>query len=225
MNRSKQIVQNGSCRKTGAVASRRAAVCSLGAAISAVVTGSIFGQDTEKIDNEAERQLMEKDLQRFEEVKRQSMEAARKARRERMPPEKREVAEQMANAGSIEEQQRILEDWHVRQTTIRLRQELGVSEEEWTVIQPRMAHIFYVHRASYGVGASPAALRVAQLMGELRVLVNNKETKPEEIKAKLTALRSAKVQARQELSQAQKSLRQLMTLRQEAVLVLNGLLE
>ena len=88
-----------------------------------------------------------------------------------------------------------------------------------------MADIFYLHRASYGVGASPAALRVAQLMGELRVLVSNKETKPEEIKAKLTALRSAKVQARQELSQVQKSLRQLMTLRQEAVLVLNGLLE
>ena len=106
MNRAKQIVQKGSCRKTGAVASRRAVVCSFGAAISAVVTGSVFGQDTEKIDNEAERQLMEKDLQRFEEVKRQSMEAARKARRERLPPEKREVAEQMANAGSVEEQQR-----------------------------------------------------------------------------------------------------------------------
>jgi hypothetical protein len=49
--------------------------------------------------------------------------------------------------------------------------------------------------------------------------------KPEEIKAKLTALRAAKEQARQDLVKARQDLRQLMTLRQEAVLVLNGLLD
>ncbi len=47
----------------------------------------------------------------------------------------------------------------------------------------------------------------------------------DQIKARLGALRSAKEKAQQELATAQHSLRQLMTLRQEAVLVLNGLLD
>jgi len=45
------------------------------------------------------------------------------------------------------------------------------------------------------------------------------------INVKLTALRAAKEKARQELAAAQQSLRQLMTIRQEAVLVLNSLLD
>ena len=49
--------------------------------------------------------------------------------------------------------------------------------------------------------------------------------KPEEIKAKLTALRAAKERATQELAKARQGLRQIMNLRQEAVLVLNGLLD
>lgn len=60
---------------------------------------------------------------------------------------------------------------------------------------------------------------------DLRELLANKEAKAEEIKARLTALRGAKEQERQDLVKARQSLRQLMTLRQEAVLVLNGLLD
>jgi outer membrane protein TolC len=47
----------------------------------------------------------------------------------------------------------------------------------------------------------------------------------EQIKAKLAALRAAKQKAAQDLATARQSLRQLMTLRQEALLVLNGLLD
>ena len=47
----------------------------------------------------------------------------------------------------------------------------------------------------------------------------------DQIKAKLTALRAAREQARRELATAQRSLRQLLTLRQEAHLVLRGLLD
>jgi hypothetical protein len=46
-----------------------------------------------------------------------------------------------------------------------------------------------------------------------------------EIKAKLGALRVTKEKARGELASARRNLRQVMTVRQEAVLVLNGLLE
>ena len=47
----------------------------------------------------------------------------------------------------------------------------------------------------------------------------------EAIKAKLTALRAAKEKDRRELAAARQSLRQVLTLRQEAHLVLHGLLE
>ncbi len=60
---------------------------------------------------------------------------------------------------------------------------------------------------------------------ELREVLGDKDAKADEIKAKLTALRAAKEQSRQELVKARENLRQIMTLRQEAVLVLNGLLE
>jgi uncharacterized protein YPO0396 len=46
-----------------------------------------------------------------------------------------------------------------------------------------------------------------------------------QIKAKLTSLRAAKERAAQELSRARQNLRQIMSVRQEALLVLNGLLD
>jgi len=47
----------------------------------------------------------------------------------------------------------------------------------------------------------------------------------DQIKTKATALRVAKERTAQELGKARQNLRQVMTLRQEALLVLNGLLD
>ena len=60
---------------------------------------------------------------------------------------------------------------------------------------------------------------------ELRELLRNESATAEQIKAKLAALRAAKQKAAQDLATARQSLRQLMSLRQEALLVLNGLLD
>jgi hypothetical protein len=60
---------------------------------------------------------------------------------------------------------------------------------------------------------------------ELRQMLPNKDAPADQIKAKLTALRAAQEQSRQELTKARQNLRQLLTLRQEAALVLNGLLD
>jgi hypothetical protein len=60
---------------------------------------------------------------------------------------------------------------------------------------------------------------------ELRELLHDDAVGADQIKAKLTALRAAKERAVRELAGARQTLRQLMTLRQEAVLVLNGLLD
>jgi hypothetical protein len=60
---------------------------------------------------------------------------------------------------------------------------------------------------------------------ELRETLNNKDAPADQVKAKLTALRAAQLAAAQELTKGRQNLRQIMTLRQEAVLVLNGLLD
>ena len=60
---------------------------------------------------------------------------------------------------------------------------------------------------------------------ELRELLRDDSAAADQIKAKLAALRAAKQKAAQDLATARQSLRQLMTLRQEALLVLNGLFD
>ncbi len=58
----------------------------------------------------------------------------------------------------------------------------------------------------------------------LETTLENAAATPEEIKAKLTALRAAKEKAKAELATAQKDLREVLSLRQEAQLVLMGML-
>lgn len=66
-------------------------------------------------------------------------------------------------------------------------------------------------------------LTVVEKAGEaLRTTLENEAATPDDIKAKLTALRTEREKARQELATAQKELRLILTLRQEAQLVLMG---
>ncbi len=60
---------------------------------------------------------------------------------------------------------------------------------------------------------------------DLQKTLENKDSKPEEIKAKLDALREAKTKAKTDLTAAQADLKGVLTQRQEAVLVEAGLLE
>ncbi len=59
----------------------------------------------------------------------------------------------------------------------------------------------------------------------LQTLLEDKNATNDEIKSKLSALRKARETSKQELIAAQKQLRELLTLRQEAELVVMGLLE
>ena len=59
----------------------------------------------------------------------------------------------------------------------------------------------------------------------LRTLLANEQAKPAEIKSALAEFRKAREKSRQELAAARKSLREIVTLRQEAQLVLMGLLD
>lgn len=72
-------------------------------------------------------------------------------------------------------------------------------------------------------GGEPTAVDTA---GEaLQTTLANAAATPDEIKAKLTALRAAREKAKQELATAQKQLKDVLTLRQEAQLVMMGMLD
>jgi flagellar motility protein MotE (MotC chaperone) len=66
---------------------------------------------------------------------------------------------------------------------------------------------------------------VEKLQQELQTTLEDTSATPDTIKQQLTKLRAAKEKAKQELAKAQQDLRQVLTLRQEAVLVLMGLLD
>ena len=55
--------------------------------------------------------------------------------------------------------------------------------------------------------------------------MDNKDAAPETIAKKLTSLREARDKARKDVADAQKELKEVLTQRQEAVLVMNGMLE
>ena len=58
----------------------------------------------------------------------------------------------------------------------------------------------------------------------LQKVLESESAKPEEIKAKLTGLRAAREKAKQDLAKAQQDLKQILTVKQEATLVLGGIL-
>ena len=192
---------------THAGISRRRALGSAGAAILGVVSDAAFGREGA---GEGSRREMSPDM------------------RERME-QSRAFAERMRNAGSPEEQAKIMAERRAQdraRTVEGYKGQLGVSDPEWAVIKPRLEAVYdLVHPAAqFGRADSRATTPVDQKKSELRELLGNQDAAPEQIKAGLTALRLANEKARQELAKARQDLRQLMTVRQEATLVLSGLL-
>ena len=82
-----------------------------------------------------------------------------------------------------------------------------------------------------GGDAQPAAATttpespVAKAAAELRTVTENKEAAAADVKAKLDAYRAARAKAKEELAAAQKELTELLTPKQEAVLVSMGMLD
>jgi plasmid maintenance system antidote protein VapI len=203
--------------------SRRVAAGSSVLAFLHLLTRSAFGQSREQALKEAqERAQAAAQAQRDG-----AAEDSFRRMQERMDPEQRAFFEQMWNADTADERIKVSQDWQLRQLLERLKRELGVSQEEWSVLQPRIVAVYrLVHmQPSSGKEDTEGLALVAQRMKELRELLDNKEAKPGEIKAKLTALRAARERGVQDLVKARQNLRRLLTLRQEAVLILHGLLD
>jgi Spy/CpxP family protein refolding chaperone len=126
----------------------------------------------------------------------------------------------------------------------RMQEQLGASAEEWTVIQPKVDKLMTAQRDNMGGrgfggrggdrdrggdrGSSASNQPSSPLQTasrELRETLDNKEAAPEQITAKLTALREARAKAREQLVTAQKDLQSVLTPRQEAVMVSMGMLD
>lgn len=123
----------------------------------------------------------------------------------------------------------------------RIKTELGTTDDEFAAISPKLEAVMKAQRESRGFGgpggrrgggggdtpnqpaATPSPVQAAS--ESLQETLKNKDAKPDEIKAKLDALRAAKVQAKQDLTKAQEDLRSVLTQRQEAALVMMSMLE
>jgi hypothetical protein len=139
------------------------------------------------------------------------------------------------------------------QISQRLKELLGSSDDEWKIIEPKVLKVYTLtssqsrgfqmrslmmrsnnqannqtnasntQRANAGNRAANSASDKA--VEELQALLQNSSATSAQIKKQLTEVRNAREKTQEELAKAQKELRELLTLKQEAILVSVGLLE
>ena len=126
----------------------------------------------------------------------------------------------------------------------RLKEQLALNDDEFKALQPKIEAVMTAQRSTRGGGGrgrggpggpggpnapadpnAPAPTAAQTAAKDLQATLDNKDAKPEEIKAKLTALRDAHSKAKEDLTKAQADLKELLTQRQEAVLVNMGILD
>lgn len=138
----------------------------------------------------------------------------------------------------------------------RMKERLGVDDQAWKVMEPRLTKVMELSRQASGggrgmfgmFGSSRGGQRpgqegrgpgdrqgpegqerqlnpVEKAMEQLQTTLDNQSASSDEIKKQLTALRTAREKAKQELATAQQSLREILTVRQEAQLVAMGMLD
>jgi uncharacterized protein (DUF342 family) len=122
----------------------------------------------------------------------------------------------------------------------RAKTELAASEETWKKIEPLLTKVVTLNnqinvrgmrggRQGQGQGQPPAAPQgdqseIQKASMALRALTQDKTSSMDQIKEKLAELRTAKEKAKDELAKAQAELKKNVDARQEAKLVLMGLL-
>lgn len=121
----------------------------------------------------------------------------------------------------------------------RMKTGLGVSDEEWKALQPKVDAVQKARRDSFGGGfggrrggqtgtADTTAADKTEMQKKsdaLRTLLDNKDADPKAIQDALKAYRDERDKAREALKKAQAELKELLTAKQEAFMVLNGGLE
>jgi hypothetical protein len=193
--------------------SRRLALSSSGLAALALLSACALGQ-TEKNEADTKKRPAPQPPKEFQ---------------ERMEKSKA-FSDRMRNASSNEERQQVMNEqiaWQRQMAIDSVKNQLRISEQEWAVIKPRFMAVYdLVRPATQMTGRNePPKTELEQRKRELGELVQADKPDMEQIKAKLAAFRAAKERTNQQLAGARQALRQIMNVRQEAVLVLNGLLD
>jgi hypothetical protein len=128
------------------------------------------------------------------------------------------------------------DEWRQRMTQ-RLKEDLAVSDDEWKVLEPRIEKVRNAQmqaRGGFGRGgpggreggaSDQPQSALAKASQDLRTALDDKSSTTEVVKARLEALRQARTKAREDLAAAQKELRELLSVKQEAYLVMTGMLE
>ncbi len=119
--------------------------------------------------------------------------------------------------------------------TSRLKEQLGVSNDEWAALLPKIQKVV---DAAYAAGIRSQRLEmmglrpttkgpteVGKAMQEMRDTSKDSTANPQLIAEKLNAWRTLRQQAEERYAAAQKELVSILTRRQEGVLVLAGLLQ
>jgi hypothetical protein len=118
------------------------------------------------------------------------------------------------------------------------KERLGATDDEWTIIKPRLAEVMKYSlntRSMRGMGGrgnrggqqttetptDPVQIAVT----ELQQTLDKEAPTAAEIKAKLIALRGAREKNKQQLVVAQQKLKEVLSVKQEALLVMMGMLE
>jgi hypothetical protein len=118
-----------------------------------------------------------------------------------------------------------------------LQKPLGSSDEEFSALTPSLRKVVVAMVEASILSASSAGVdpsggqqdrqisAVEQAAQELQSALNDPNADPNSIRGKLEALRSVKSKAEQDLKLARQALRSLLTVRQEAVLVIKEILD
>jgi Spy/CpxP family protein refolding chaperone len=111
-----------------------------------------------------------------------------------------------------------------------VKKQLDATDEEWKVISTKLQKVISARQALTGAGGGfgipgGGTSRVGQARAELKTVLDDPKHTPAEVTDHIAAVRKAQQQARADLDAAQKDLVQMLTARQEAVLVSLGYLD
>ena len=198
------------CRANGTGHTRRGMLCSSSVAIVGLVAGSVLGQAGQRDSSS-------------------NGSADVKGRSRRGSGKSRDLIEKMRNGSREDIRQMMAQRSRQRQLDFieGLKEELDISDQEWTLVRPRIEAVYMLQRPALSENGAGSEEQIAAkgAQSELRDCLRNEESSSDEIKTRLKAFRMAREKGRQKLIAAQGKLREIMTVRQEALLVLRGLLE
>ena len=121
----------------------------------------------------------------------------------------------------------------------RLKEQMGATDDEWKALQPKVEELQKVQESTRGSmrslfrrpgGSTPPAddatkTDIQRKTDALKALVDAKDSDPKAIQDALKALRDEREKNKTATKKAQDGLKELLTAKQEAILVMYGMLE